>query len=398
MNLKTTLLAACLLLFAATPASLLAQNAAGPTPVVVGEQVTVYSDVLGEDRPVMIHKPDGYDQSTAAYPVLYLLDGDTHFVHTVGIMQFLSGVGHMSPMLVVAIPNTSRTRDLTPPLSTEDPRFPTAGGADLFLQFLADELKPYVDAHYRTAPYEALVGHSFGGLFAIHALMTRPEAFDGYVAISPSLWWDSKALLPRAEVFFDEHEDLKGYLYMTIGNEGGAMLAAAWSFAGILEEKAPEGFDWHFDYMAEETHGSIPHRSTYNALEALYADWTISDPAALFEEGGLEALDAHYTALSEKFGYPILTPENTINQMGYWLIGQQRAEEAIAVLAQNVERFPASVNVYDSLGDAYDASEQPEKAKKHYEKACTMARASNHPNTSIYCRNLARITEQLTSQ
>lgn len=396
MNQKTALLAACLLLLAALPARLHAQNT-GPTPVVVGERVTVYSEILGEDRPVLIHKPDGYDQSAAAYPVLYLLDGDAHFVHTVGIMQFLSGVGHMSPMLVVAIPNTSRTRDLTPPLSAPNDRFPTAGGADAFLQFLADELKPYVDANYRTAPYEALVGHSFGGLFALHALMTRPEAFDAYVSISPSLWWDNKALLPRAEAFFDEHPDLKGYLYMTIGNEGGAMLASAWSFAGILEEKAPDGFDWHFDYMAEETHGSIPHRTTYNALEALYADWTISDPRALFESGGLEAYEAHYSALSEKFGYPIMLPENLVNRAGYWLIGQQRAEEAIAVLQRNVELYPASINVYDSLGDAYDANGQHEMAKQHYEKACTMARASSHPNTGVYCGNLDRITEQLQS-
>ena len=394
---RTLSLVAALLFLAAAPALSLAQNTA-PTPIVSGEQVTIHSEIMGEDRPVMIHKPAVYDQTATPYPVLYLLDGNAHFLHTAGIIQFLSSIGYMSPMLVVALPNTDRTRDLTPARSTEDTRFPTSGGADTFLDFIADELMPYVEATYRTAPYKVLVGHSFGGLFAVHALMTRPEAFDAYIAISPSLWWDNKALLPKAETFFTEHRDLEGYLYMTIGNEGGSMLAGNWSLAGILEEKAPAGFEWHFDYMEQETHGSIPHRTTYNALETLYADWRIANPGRLFDEGGLEALDAHYAALSEKFGYAIITPEATINSMGYRLIGQNKPEEAIAVLQRNVETFPTSANVYDSLGDAYDANEQFDMAKVNYEKACSIGRASNHPNTAIYCANLDRITEKMGSQ
>ena len=388
-------------LFVATPALTLAQDAEptlaeAVTPIVIGEGMTIHSEILGEDRALLIHKPAAYDRTSAAYPVLYLLDGDAHFHHTTGIINFLSSVGRMSPMLVVALPNTDRTRDLTPALSTDDERFPTAGGADNFLAFITDELMPFVEANYRTAPYKVLVGHSFGGLFAVHALLTRPEAFDAYLSISPSLWWDNKALLPKAEAFFEAHEDLRGFLYMTIANEGGAMLASAWGMAGILEEKAPDGFAWHFNLMEEETHGSIPHRTTYDALEALYADWNIQNAGQLFDEGGLAALDAHYAALSEKFGYEIITPEAMVNQMGYRLMGQQKPEEAIAVLSRNVEVYPASPNVYDSLGDGYDANEQFEEAKASYEKACTMGHAANDPNTQVYCGNVERMAKKMS--
>ncbi len=69
--------------------------------------------------------------------------------------------------------------------------------------------------------------------------------------------------------------------------------------------------------------------------------------------------------------------------------------QAIAVFSRNVAVYPESPNVYDSLGDGYDANEQFEKAKASYEKACTMGRASNDPNTQIYCGNVERMAKRV---
>jgi predicted alpha/beta superfamily hydrolase len=52
-----------------------------------------------------------------------------------------------------------------------------------------------IDRTYRSRPYRVLVGHSLGGLFAVYALMTRPDVFQGYIAISPALWWDDQSLV-----------------------------------------------------------------------------------------------------------------------------------------------------------------------------------------------------------
>ncbi|TFH66787.1 MAG: alpha/beta hydrolase [Gemmatimonadales bacterium] len=120
-------------------------------------------------------------------------------------------------MIVVAIPNTGdRTRDLTPASETEHAGtgFPTAGGADRFLGFLADELIPHIDSTYRTETFRVLVGHSIGGLFATHALLTRPDLFRGYVAISPILWWNRKSLVdePRVHSFPEYLRRSRGHL------------------------------------------------------------------------------------------------------------------------------------------------------------------------------------------
>ena len=384
----------CIVLTCLFQTTSLAQNNEA-TPIVIGEQVSLHSEVLDEDRPVLIYKPQNYEQSEAAYPVMYLLDGDGHLLHTAGITEFLARNGKMPEVVIVALPNTDRTRDLTPSLTNPDNRFPTAGGADNFLSFIADELMPFIESEYRVEPYKILVGHSFGGLLSVHALLSRPDLFNAHISISPSLWWDNKRLLSEAETFFDQHKDYEGYMYMTMGNEGGSMLSGAWGMAGIFEEKASPAFEWHFDLMKEETHGSIPHRSTYKGLERLYAGWALDNPGQVFDAGGLEAIDAHYASLSEKFGYRIRTPEALINQMGYRLIGLGKANEAIDVLKRNVDDFPKSVNVYDSLGDAYSAAELLDNAKSNYQKACEMGRTSSHPNTALYCANLERVEKQL---
>ena len=382
------------IIFFILPASLLAETN-DSKPFVIGETITLKSDILNEDRQIMISKPAGYDQSSAKYPVMYLLDGNAHFHHTTGIIQFLSSVGNMPQMIVVAIPNTQRTRDLTPATSDTSSRLQNTGGADNFLKFIRRELMPHVESNYRTQPYKLLVGHSFGGLFAVNTLLTGPESFDAYVAISPSLWWDTQRLIDDAKPFLQDNPNLKKFLFITLGNEGGNMLPAAQAMSQVLKKHAPPGLNWQFDHMKNETHGSIPHRTTYNALEKLYMDWRL--PLEIARTGILADFDTHFEALSKKFGYEIITPEATVNRLGYRYLGTKEMEEAIAVFKRNVNVYPESSNVYDSLGDAYDAAEEFELALKNYEIAYNKARHSSHLNMQVYKNNYERLQKKLAS-
>lgn len=177
-------------------------------PVTVGERAELRSNILKGARSLLVSKPDGYDAGTDRYPVLYLLDGETHFRYASGIVNFLAQNDRIPPMLVVGITSgdrEQRTRDLTPPSTDEmDNRFaPGNGGASTFLAFMADELIPYVEKTYRTRPYRLLVGHSFGGLFAIYALATRPKLFNAYIAADPSIYWNNEAVVVQAESFLE---------------------------------------------------------------------------------------------------------------------------------------------------------------------------------------------------
>jgi predicted alpha/beta superfamily hydrolase len=146
------------------------------------KRLTIKSAVLGEDRIVLVRTPVGYETNKLSYPVLYMTDGDDHMGHTASTIEFLTENGRMPDLIVVGVTNTDRTRDLTPVKSSNknaagELQFPTSGGADNFLKFFETELIPEIEKQYRVQPYRIFAGHSLGGLFAIHAMITKPGTF-----------------------------------------------------------------------------------------------------------------------------------------------------------------------------------------------------------------------------
>lgn len=152
----------------------------------------------------------------AGAPVIYLSDGNLNFPVVLAAAQRQGREGQ--PCVVVGIgyptddPQEMRQRrslDLTPPTSAEwikSQASPLAdlktGGQDQFADFIATELKPIIERKYRIDPKrQTLFGHSFGGLFALHVLFTRPEMFQSYIASSPSIWWNDSSLLGEEKQF-----------------------------------------------------------------------------------------------------------------------------------------------------------------------------------------------------
>ena len=178
--------------------------------VNIGTIDSLQSNILGEQRKIWVYVPDGANQK---YPVVYLLDGDGHFSSVVGMIQQLSSVNGntMCPkMIVVGIPNTDRTRDLTPThIDTDLPMMDsisskTSGGGEKFISFMEKELMPFIESKYPTAPYKMLIGHSFGGLAVMQTFTHHNHLFNSYICIDPSMWWDKQKLLKQTEKVLTE--------------------------------------------------------------------------------------------------------------------------------------------------------------------------------------------------
>jgi pimeloyl-ACP methyl ester carboxylesterase len=259
-------------------------------------------------------------------------------------------------------------------------QFPTAGGAQRFLQFMREELFPYIETHYRTAGFRLLIGHSFGGLFAVEALETHPEMFQAYVVISPSLWWNDQELIRQAPEDLHRHEDLKARIYMATGDEGERMLDGARGLTAVFDSTRLAGLRWHFQFMPTEDHGSNPHRTTYDGLEWIFGDFHLKEPeqTALFA-AGITALDRHFAELSASYGYPIATPEALINRLGYRYLQDAKGDLAIGAFLENVRRFPRSANTYDSLGDGYAQIGRLKDAAASYRQAVEIGQATGDP-------------------
>lgn len=165
----------------------------------------------GRDYQIYIAMPKG-PAPAAGYAVMYVLDGDAMFhtmVDTVRAYERRPDGGEHTRAVVVGIgypPGTdipaARTLDMTPIASDEPRVLKPNGGADAFLAFVEDELKPAIAREINIDPQrQALFGHSFGGLFALHALTKRPGSFQTYIAASPSLWYADAYMAKRVAQF-----------------------------------------------------------------------------------------------------------------------------------------------------------------------------------------------------
>lgn len=362
-------------------------------PITIGEEFEIESKVMGETRTVLVHLPTGYETATTAYPVLYMTDGQAHIRHTSGTVEFLATNGLMPRMIMVAITNTKRTRDLTPTHVAMEGRRANeeSGGADRFLEFFEKELFPEIDKRYRTLPFRVFAGHSFGGTLAVHAYTKHPHLFNATIAVSPALNWDDQVLLHQAEAFFKAEFDGKRTLFVTLGNEQGPMKESYLSFVKLL--KRQKNLNWGSHLFEDEDHGSVVLRSHYFGLKKVFDGWRPEQP---FEN--LAQVQSHYKDLMERLGIQVEPPEPTVNLLGYRLLQRGDTKAALAAFNWNVDHFPNSANVYDSLGDGYVGAGQLEKAVESYKKAIEVGSKTGHPFMDAFKANYERAKQQLAEK
>jgi uncharacterized protein len=369
-----------------------AQNITPPIP----QKLVVHSNILNEDRVIWVRTPHGYELGKDPLPVLYLTDGPDHINEIGSTIDFLVNNGRMPPLIVVGIANTDRMRDLTPTHSSDKDSsgketVPTSGGGDRFLDFIQNELMPEIEKRYRTAPYRIFAGHSLGGLMAIHILTSRPDMFQAYIAVSPSLWWDNQHTLHQAQDFFAAHSELYKRLFFSLADEED-MLPGFEELKKTLTAKTPKDFHWESARFLDETHSSTVLRAHYAGLRSVFADWPVPRDQTEAPVGGMSGIEQHYRDLSQRYGYPVPVPENVLNGYGYRLMGNHKFDEAIVVFKRNVELYPGSANAYDSLGEGYENAGKLDLATQNFQKAIDMGTKSGDPGLDSFKDHLRRVT------
>ncbi|MDF1547475.1 MAG: alpha/beta hydrolase-fold protein [Bacteroidales bacterium] len=353
-----------------------------------GEIAKINSKVLDEERVVSIALPNGYEQGSQKYPVIYLLDGRTHFRHASSAVDYLSGRGIIPQMIVVAVHNIDRNRDFSP---VPDKNRPNTGGAEKFLNFLDQELTTYIKKNYRVSDFAILMGHSFGGTFASYALITKPKLFDAYIAVSPYLQYADNHMVKESQEKLKSKYNKQKFFYMTVGNEPDYFKPLE-EFSTAIKTKLTDAIHFRYDKYEEDNHGTTPYLSVFNGLKFIFSDWQL--PLITFAKG-LEAMDEHYHAISSKYGFEVKTPENQINALGYNYLQNKDFDNAIMVFKENVKRYPESANVYDSLGEAYEKNNQLKMAKQNYEMAYKLGKENGDLNTAIFKANFERVQKAL---
>jgi predicted alpha/beta superfamily hydrolase len=251
----------------------LARRVLGVAPgALPGDAFPVQSTVLGETLTLSVRLPVGYAaHPDQRYPVLWTTDGRSHLEHAAATTETLYRLGLGPQTIVVAVPASSlgRASDFLPP---DDGWSEWNGRADRFLEFLVDDARPAVTSEFRTTDQHLVFGHSFGGVFVSWGWSTRPDAFDGWFASSPSWWTAGGGMLPHLEAALGADRVTDVWFGATLGAEEGRDMSRWFEDArGLFDAADPANSAHRFSLTADGDHGSNPSLSLPGALAAFWA-------------------------------------------------------------------------------------------------------------------------------
>ncbi|MBU2972519.1 esterase [Pseudoalteromonas sp. C2R02] len=291
------------------------------SPFTLADQISQYKEVLfskilNEERTITVQVPESYGTNkNKKYPVIYRLDGKENLPLITEVMHKLQKADSAPEIIMVAIENTDRARDFAPTVN-RDPRGPVGqgGGADKFLDFLEQELIPYINNKYQTHDFKVISGASVAGLFTIHSLQSRPHLFQAHMAYSPAVWWGDRTTAKKTKAFMSQAKHLDNYLYMNIGEEAGEMRAVYDDLHSYLQNNQPDKFKLVSNEFNNVPHGLTSAAGVFHAYQNLFLPLRMPNREL---QDGVKSIKDYYTRLSLQRGEIIAPPEWVIRELGY---------------------------------------------------------------------------------
>jgi len=343
--------------------------------MMVGQRFSIHSTLMDEDRDYWISLPASYSDSLDSwrtYPVLFLTDGEAYLPAVSGIVHFLSSESvytfQIPELIIVGLTHPNRIRDLSPTHSLigqdgqEKAYFAETGGGEIFLEFIHEELIPHIDETYRTQPFRILMGHSSGGLLALHDLVSDRPSFSAHIAIDPSLWWDDRATLRQAEDLAVSGWSRHGVVYVSAaaprpveGYDVQRHFDAIVDFAGLLAEVGEKTLVSRYEFFPEEAHDTVALPSFSQGLQFVFEGYR-PDFYGFLDDA--TAMVTQYENLSLRLGHTLLPPEGMVNMLGQWAAGGGNAEGALVFYRLNRTNYPDSFHAVEALVKALGESNE----------------------------------------
>jgi len=329
----------------------------------IGKNDKVFSTIYNRNREIIVHVPvgDNLNVKSETYPVLFLLDGESLFTKTVGILDHLSSAygGEKCPkMIIVGIKHPNRMKDLLPVISKDNPE-----NNDKFTEFLEKELIPYIDKNYPTQPYRLLVGHSLGGLRAANTLMYHPGIFNSYIALDPSMGHDMNVWSFKTDEMLKKISFQNKSLFVAMAQtmpkgidtsaiqkdtSGAARhMRAIMRFCNGINNYNVKGLNFNWKYYPNEAHSGVTFLGLYDGLNSIFSWYPttdykrISDPS-VSAKAAVEIVTKNFEEISKNMGYKVLPGEASIIGITDYLSGKGMNDKAIAFAELNVKNYPGS--------------------------------------------------------
>ena len=338
--------------------------------ISIGKYKIIHSEILDEDRTLLIHLPQNYEKSGKTYPVLYMLYGNhtsTYFAETVSILDAYGSDGTIPEMILVSITNTDRYRDLLPL-----DRRGNKTGIDNFLQFFKAELIPFVEKNYRTKQFRALLGPQAGANFSMYAMFNEPDLFDAFFIQNPFRWTGGRDLLmQQAEINFTNNKGFKKFMFITYVNNDELDLRGneyIEEFTALVNDNKPVDFQLELNYLPENTDFLVP-LEIRAGLKSYFEEYQF--PTNIIVQQ-LKDITDYYENLSQKYGFEIDISGILLVKEADKLSRQRRTRENVEILNYIIEKNANPENAYMRLSDISMREGDLEKVKEYLEKTLTI--------------------------
>ena len=248
------------------------------TPLFGTEERTLFCPSLGREDHLSVALPNNYAQSTQAYPVIYVLDGDLFFGMAAGLTPLNGWFAAAPEAIVVGIGYGMESYDQWVQLRERDFKIPEVrdappdAAADVFLAALTEEMIPFIEANYRTIPSDrCLYGYWSSGFFVLYALFHQPDAFQRYLCGSGDLYIAVPYMIQHAEKLAARDGATPIQLYLSAGELEEDQFPFFHQLVGFLEQESYPGLTLTTEIYASEGHGSEGIALTYlHGLQKLY--------------------------------------------------------------------------------------------------------------------------------
>ncbi len=344
----------------------------------------ITSKFFEEEREIRVFVPFSYTENTSEkYPAIYLFDGqfDALFDMTSGTMDFLAQMGELNEYIIIGIKTELRSREFTPMYTNDTTKTDwgdnEVGRADLLEDFLEQEVFPLVKENYRVQPFRLGIGHSLGGTFVLNALLSKPDMFQGVIAISPNLSYDYEQIVNRYDRYLKENDSFNKFIFIsagTVGNMENRFRESSEKLNAIMNYHQPKATDYHFKIYPNANHSTTPALTMSEALIELSKIWTISEAKKeqFLADENIDFVDhikIFYSNLSKKVNFDATPSATQINSLGYDALNRNHPEAAIQIFDWAIELYPNDANLYDSMAEALEKSNNIDGAKTYYKKA-----------------------------
>ena len=258
------------------------------TDNIVGTNHSIHSEILGEERQVQVYLPVGYDDSGTNYPVVYVLDGQRFFLHTVGLTDSFRQYNSTPEFIVVGI--TNKYPD----------RFKHFGdGKEKFMEFMVKELVTYVNQNYRTTNDNILFGWEFGGSLVFNTMLSYPEHFNGYLIASPYP-------INTAIDHLNHISKLNKMLLFSVSPDEYEINHDLNKLDSLLTAKSIKGLNWTNLKLDTEEHRSTGYATIYHGLRKYfeyYPELEVNNLSRFVETGGMEYAFEYAQKRHKQYGF-----------------------------------------------------------------------------------------------